>query len=76
MSINTFGTGSVSDRLLEKTVAELADLRPGAIIEKFNLRRAIYKNTAAYGHFGRTELNLPWESTKLTEDLKSYIKRQ
>lgn len=76
VSINTFGTGIVPDRLLEKTVAELVDLRPGAIIEKFNLRRAIYKNTAAYGHFGRTELNLPWESTNLTEDLKLYIKRQ
>ncbi len=63
--IDSFGTGRVSDRELEAMVLRSFDFRPAAIIERFDLRRPIYKPTAAYGHFGRTDIDLPWERTDL-----------
>ena len=71
--INTEGTGVVSDDKLESIVQEAFDLRPAAIIQKLDLRRPIYKQTAAYGHFGRVDLNLPWEQTDMQETLKGYV---
>lgn len=61
--INTYGTGKISDEEITKIVQENFDLRPAAIIKNFDLRRPIYKQVAAYGHFGRTDLDLPWERT-------------
>lgn len=65
----TFGTGRVSDREIERLVQENFDLRPGAIIRNLDLRRPIYRQTAAYGHFGRDDLNLPWEQTDKADAL-------
>lgn len=59
----TFGTGHVSDEIIEALIREHFDLRPGAIIDQLDLRRPIYRQTAAYGHFGRNDLDLPWERT-------------
>ncbi len=67
--VETFGTGNVSDETIERLVREHFDLRPGAIIDHLNLRRPIYRATAAYGHFGRTDLQLPWEQTDKAADL-------
>ncbi|MGL5507659.1 MAG: methionine adenosyltransferase domain-containing protein, partial [Paraclostridium sp.] len=69
--IDTFGTGKVSEEVLVELVNKNFDLRPGAIIRDLDLRRPIYKNVAAYGHFGRTDLDLPWERTDKAEILKS-----
>jgi S-adenosylmethionine synthetase len=63
ISIETFGTGKVSDEIISKAINEVFDLRPGAFIRDMNLRRPIYQQTAAYGHFGRTDIELPWEQT-------------
>ncbi len=71
--IDTFGTGKVSDNKLVEIVRENFDLRPAGIIKMLDLRRPIYKQTAAYGHFGRTDLNLPWEELNKVEDLKKYL---
>lgn len=68
--INTHGTGKVSDERLVEIVRENFDLRPAGIIKMLDLRRPIYKQTAAYGHFGRTDVNLPWEQTDKVEALK------
>ncbi|MEJ7762843.1 MAG: methionine adenosyltransferase domain-containing protein, partial [Thermomicrobiales bacterium] len=61
--VETFGTGRVPDAVIERLVREHFDLRPGAIIDALDLRRPIYRQTAAYGHFGRTDLDLTWEQT-------------
>jgi len=61
--VNTYGTGTISDEEITEIVNENFDLRPAAIIKNFDLRRPIYQQTAAYGHFGRTDLDLPWEKT-------------
>ncbi len=71
--INTHGTGVVDDRKIEEIVRENFDLRPSAIIKNFDLQRPIYHQTAAYGHFGRNELDLPWEKLDKVELLKSKI---
>lgn len=71
--IDTFGTGKLSDEKLADIITENFDLRPAGIIQKLNLRRPIYKGTAAYGHFGRNDLDLPWEKTDKAEDLKKYL---
>ena len=71
ISIDTFGTGTVSEAELVEAVRELIDLRPAGIIKMLDLRRPIYKQTAAYGHFGRTDLNVPWEETNKAEALKA-----
>ena len=71
--VDTFGTGTVSDVKLEEAVEKVFDLRPAAIIRDLDLRRPIYRQTAAYGHFGRTDLDLPWERTDRVEALKAAL---
>lgn len=71
--VETFGTGVVSDSELEKIVMENFDARPAAIIKNLDLQRPIYKQVAAYGHFGRNELDLPWEKLDKVEKLKTYL---
>ena len=71
--IDTFGTGKISDEKLVEIVRENFDLRPAGIIRMLDLRRPIYKQTAAYGHFGRTDVDLPWERTDMADKLKSYL---
>lgn len=71
--IDTFGSGKLSDDKLTEIVAKHFDLRPAAIIDKLDLRRPIYKNTAAYGHFGRTDFDFPWERLDKVEELKKYL---
>ncbi len=68
--VNTYGTGKISDEEITKLVEENFDLRPAAIIKNFDLRRPIYKQTAAYGHFGRNDLDLPWEKTDKVDVFK------
>ncbi len=69
LNVDTFGTGTVADETIRNLIAEHFDFRPGAIIERFQLRRPIYRQTAAYGHFGRPDLELPWERTDLAPKL-------
>ncbi len=71
--VDTFGTGKLSDEKLVEIVRENFDLRPAGIIKMLDLRRPIYRQTAAYGHFGRTDLDLPWENTDKAEELKKYL---
>ncbi|MFZ3589360.1 methionine adenosyltransferase [Bacillus sp. DJP31] len=71
ISVDTFGTGTVSEDLLVDLIRSNFDLRPAGIINMLNLRRPIYKQTAAYGHFGRTDIDLPWERTDKASDLKA-----
>ncbi len=68
--VETFGTGKVDEEKLVRVINEMFDLRPAAIIRNLDLRRPIYKNTAVYGHFGRRDIVLPWESTDKAEDLR------
>lgn len=70
---DTFGTGKISNEKLVDMIRENFDLRPAGIIKMLDLRRPIYKQTAAYGHFGRTDLDLPWEKTDKAEVLKNYL---
>ncbi len=70
---DTFGTGKISDEKLVQVIRENFDLRPAGIIQMLNLRRPIYRQTAAYGHFGRTDLDLPWEAVDKAETLKKYL---
>jgi S-adenosylmethionine synthetase len=74
ISINTFGTGTVSNERLIQAVRENFDLRPAGIIEMLDLRRPIYRQTAAYGHFGRTDIDLPWERTDKVAALLASVK--
>ena len=71
--VDTFGTGKVSDEKLTEIVRNHFDLRPAGIIKMLDLRRPIYKQTAAYGHFGRNDLDLPWEKLDKAEELKKYL---
>ena len=71
--VDTFGTGKVSDEKLVEIVRENFDLRPAGIIKMLDLRRPIYKQTAAYGHFGRNDLDLPWEKTDKVDAMKKYL---
>ena len=71
--VDTFGTGKVSDEKLVDIIRENFDLRPAGIIKMLELRRPIYKQTAAYGHFGRNDLDLPWERLDRVEELKKYL---
>lgn len=71
--VDTFGTGKVSDTRLVEIIRENFDLRPAGIIKMLDLRRPIYKQTAAYGHFGRNDLDLPWEKLDKAEELKKYL---
>ncbi|MBR4078660.1 MAG: methionine adenosyltransferase, partial [Christensenellaceae bacterium] len=70
---NSYGTGKVSDERIIELIKKHFDLRPAAIIEKLNLRRPIYAQTAAYGHFGRTDIDLPWEKTDMAEILRQEL---
>lgn len=71
--VDTFGTGKISDNKIVEIIRENFDLRPAGIIQMLDLRRPIYKQTAAYGHFGRNDLDLPWEKTDKVEVLKKYL---
>ncbi|MBR5993571.1 MAG: methionine adenosyltransferase [Lachnospiraceae bacterium] len=73
VQVDTFGTGKLSDAELTKIVRENFDLRPAGIIKMLDLRRPIYKQTAAYGHFGRTDIDVPWEKTDKAAALKKYL---
>ena len=69
--VDTFGTGKIADDKITELVKEHFDLRPAAIIRDLDLRKPIYKQVAAYGHFGRDDLDLPWEKTDKADDLKA-----
>lgn len=71
--VDTFGTGRISDQMLVEIIRENFDLRPAGIIRMLDLRRPIYKQTAAYGHFGRTDIDLPWEKLDKVETLRKYL---
>ena len=71
--VDTFGTGTVSEEKLVAAVREVFDLRPAGIIKMLDLRRPIYRGTAAYGHFGRTDIDLPWEKTDKVDELKKIL---
>ena len=71
--VDTFGTGKLHDDKLVEIIRENFDLRPAGIIKMLNLRRPIYKQTAAYGHFGRNDLDLPWEKLDKVDLLKKYL---
>ena len=71
--VDTFGTVTASDEALEAAVNKVFDLRPTAIINRLDLRRPLYRQTAAYGHFGRPELDLPWERTDMVDALKAAL---
>jgi len=73
INIDTFGTGKLSEEKLVEIIRENFDLRPAGIIKMLDLRRPIYRQTAAYGHFGRNDLNLPWEALNKVDDLKKYL---
>ena len=72
--VDTFGTGKLQDEEIAEIIGENFDLRPAGIIKMLDLRRPIYKQTAAYGHFGRLDLDLPWEKLDKAESLKKYLK--
>ena len=71
VNVSTFGTGEVADAVIAGAVQEVFDLRPGAIIRQLDLRRPIYRPTAAYGHFGRLDIDLPWERSDRVDDLRA-----
>jgi S-adenosylmethionine synthetase len=73
--VDTFGTGEIPDNKIAKVVDEVFDLRPGMIIKHMKLRRPLYKQVAAYGHFGRLDLDLPWEKTDKAGELKKKASR-
>ncbi|GFP77328.1 methionine adenosyltransferase [Clostridium fungisolvens] len=73
IEVDTFGTGKIGDDKIVEIVGKVFDLRPGAIIRDLDLRRPIFKQTAAYGHFGRTDVSLPWEQLNKVEEIKKYI---
>ncbi|MGX4669977.1 methionine adenosyltransferase [Cerasibacillus sp. JNUCC 74] len=75
ISINTFGTGKVSEEKLVNAVRKLFDLRPAGIIRMLDLQKPIFKDTAAYGHFGRTDHSFPWEKTDKVDELRSLTKK-
>ena len=73
INVQTFGTGKIDERKLVEIIRDNFDLRPAGIIKMLDLRRPIYKQTASYGHFGRTDLDLPWEKTDRVQDLRKYL---
>lgn len=74
LAVDTFGTGKVSDEAIVKAVGKVFDLRPGMVIQELGLRRPIYQPVASYGHFGRPDLDLPWEKTNKVSELKKAIR--
>ena len=75
INVETFGTGTIEDTLISQLISEVFDLRPGAIIRDLDLRRPIYRQTASYGHFGRDDLDLPWERTDRIDALQASADR-
>ncbi len=75
IGVNTFGTNKISEDQIVEIIKEHFDLRPKAIIDKLDLKRPIYKQTATYGHFGRNDLDLPWEKLDMVETIKSWLKK-
>lgn len=73
IAVDTFGTGKIEESKIVEIVSKVFDLRPAAIIAALDLKRPIYKQTAAYGHFGRTDIDLPWEHLDKVEEIKSYL---
>ena len=73
IAVDTFGTGVIDDEKIVSIIEKVFDLRPAAIIDALNLRRPIYKQTAAYGHFGRTDVDLPWEHLDRVDEIKKYF---
>jgi S-adenosylmethionine synthetase len=73
VSVNCFGTNKIAEEKIQQAIRENFDLRPAGIIKMLNLRRPIYKQTAAYGHFGRTDVDLPWEHLDKVEALAKYL---
>lgn len=73
IEVETFGTGKISDQEITSIVEKVFDLRPGAIIRDLELRRPLYRQTAAYGHFGRNDLNLPWEELNKVDEIRKYL---
>ena len=71
VNVETFGTGRIDDDKIADLIQEHFDLRPGAIIRDLDLRRPIYRQTAAYGHFGRDDIALPWENVDRAEELRA-----
>ena len=71
--IDTFGTGTVAESKLQEAVRQIFDLRPAGIIQMLDLKRPIYRQTAAYGHMGRTDIDLPWEKLDKVEALKASV---
>lgn len=74
VNVDTFGTSTISDEEITEMIMKLFDLRPGALIEQFGMRKPIYKQLAAYGHFGRSDLHMPWEETDKVELIQDYFK--
>ena len=73
LNIDTFGTAKIDEAKIRDITAELFDFRPLAIINQLNLRRPIYKQTAAFGHFGRTDIDLPWEALDRVDEIKARL---
>ncbi|MFL0267203.1 methionine adenosyltransferase [Candidatus Clostridium radicumherbarum] len=73
IEVDTFGTGKIKDDIIIDIINKVFDLRPAAIIKALDLRRPIYKQTASYGHFGRTDIDLPWEKNNKVEEIKKYL---
>jgi S-adenosylmethionine synthetase len=73
IAVETFGTEAVAVEQIERAVAETFDLRPAGIIRALDLRRPIFEQTAAYGHFGRTDLDVPWEKTDKADRLRAAV---
>jgi S-adenosylmethionine synthetase len=73
VAVDTFGTGTESDEKIVEVINKVFDLRPAAIIDALDLRRPIYKQTAAYGHFGRTDIDLPWERLDKVDEIKGSL---
>ena len=71
--VNTFGSGKIKDSQIERAIRKVFDLRPSAIISRLGLRNPIYEQTATYGHFGRSDLSLPWENTEFAKDLEKFF---
>ena len=73
ISVDTFGTGKIEDDKIVEIVKKIFDLRPGSIIRQLDLRRPIYRQVAAYGHFGRTDIDVPWEKLNKVDEIKKYL---
>jgi len=73
LNIDTFDTAKIDEAKIRDITAELFDFRPLAIINQLNLRRPIYKQTAAFGHFGRTDIDLPWEALDRVDEIKARL---